>query len=131
MQKAFFLLMLIVSSLYANPEWTDSIEEAMIRAQKENKQIMVMLSKDACDACWYMENIVFDDDKVKTLLYTKFIPVYLDVHQDKIPVNFKYVGTPTFYFLDAKGKKLGFRISGVKNIKDFTKIMNKVLNQGP
>lgn len=127
MQKLFLFLVFLSLSLFAEPDWTDSIDKAKLSAEKENKYIMVMLSKDACDACWYMENIVFDDDKVKELLYENFVPVYLDVLQDKIPAEFKYVGTPAFYFLDANGKKLGFRINGVKNVKDFTTIVNKLL----
>lgn len=129
MRKIFLFIVLLSVNLFAEPDWTDSISEAKLSAEKENKYIMVMLSKDGCDACWYMENIVFDDDKVKALLDTNFIPVYLDIDQDKIPAEFKYVGTPTFYFLDASGKKLGFRISGAKNVKDFTNIVNKILKK--
>ncbi|PHR55443.1 MAG: thioredoxin [Arcobacter sp.] len=127
MKNILAFLLLVSLSLFAEPHWIDSIDEAKLIAQKENKHIMVMLSKDACDACWYMENIVFDDEKVKVLLDSNFIPVYLDIYQDEIPSELKYVGTPTFYFLDASGNKLGFRVNGVKNVKDFTTIVNKIL----
>jgi len=129
MGKYLYFFILLSLSLYANTTWIDSLDEAKINAKKENKHIMVMLSKDACDACWYMENIVFDDNKVKELLSSNFVLVYLDIHQDKIPSEFKYVGTPTFYFLDAQGNKLRFRVNGVKNAKEFTQIIDEILQK--
>jgi len=113
----------------AQPNWTTSINEARLLAQKEHKHIFIMLSKENCDGCWYMEHIVFEDEGVQKLLYENFVPVYIDVDQDTIPSTFKFVGTPTFYFLNEDGEKIGFRLSGVKNVKEFTSRLLKVLKQ--
>jgi len=56
-----------------------------------------MLSKKNCDACWYMENIVFDDDELVRRIEKNFIPLHLDIHDDNIH-GLTYIGTPTFYF---------------------------------
>ena len=130
MKKILVLLSLFLVSLFAEPEWTTSYDEAKTQALKENKHIMIMLSKESCDACWYMENIVFEDDKVKALLMANFIPVYMDVNVEEVPAVFKFIGTPTFYFTDANGSKIGHRINGAKNVKEFTKKVNVILEIG-
>jgi thioredoxin-related protein len=126
MKKTLSLLLLTVS-LFAEPDWTTSFEEAKAQAKKENKNVLIMISRESCDACWYMENIVFDDEKINTLLKANFVPVYIDVTVDEVPVEFKFIGTPTFYFTDTNGTKIGHRINGAKNVKDFTEIINKIL----
>ena len=129
MLKIVLFIVLFNLSVFADVDWTHSIDEAKVKAQKQNKHIILMLSKEGCDACWYMENIVFDDEKVKSLLFSNFVPVYLGIDKDKIPAEYKYVGTPTFYFLDVSGKKLGFRVGGAKNVMDFTNIINRTLEK--
>lgn len=118
---------LSVSSLVAEPNWSHSYEEVKSLAQKESKAIMIMISKEGCDACWYMENIVFEDTKLKALVMNSFIPLYLDVNNDEIPSELHYIGTPTFYFMTAKGEKIGHRINGASNVKDFTQKVEGIL----
>ena len=125
--KTVLLIFLFSLSLFADPSWTTSFEEAKAQAKKENKNVLVMLSREACDACWYMENIVFEDENMNTLLKANFVPVYIDVNVEEVPEGFIYIGTPTFYFTDTNGSKIGHRINGAKNVKDFTQIVNKIL----
>jgi len=123
------LLVLLVVSAFAEPEWTHSFEEAKKQAAAEKKGVVLMFSKESCDACWYMENIVFEDEAVKLLVMNNFIPVYLDVDSDVLPEGFKYIGTPTFYFTRANGEKLGHRINGASNVKDFTIKVNTIIEE--
>ena len=125
--KTVISLLLFYFSLFADPNWTTSFEEAKAQAKEENKNVLIMLSRENCDACWYMENIVFEDEKMNTLMKANFVPVYIDVNVEDVPERFMYIGTPTFYFTDANGTKIGHRINGAKNVKDFTKIVNKIL----
>ena len=121
-----FILLLVIPAL-AETDWTHSFEEAKKQAALENKGVVMMFSKESCDACWYMENIVFEDENVKSLVMNNFVPVYLDVESDILPEGFKFIGTPTFYFTRANGDKLGHRINGASNVKDFMIKVNKVL----
>ncbi len=129
--KAFFtgLVLFMAVGLMAEPDWSHSYEEVKLQASKENKQIMVMLSKEGCDACWYMEHIVFDDANVKQLVMDNFIPVYLDVENDEVPSEFHYIGTPTFYFMRPTGEKIVPRINGASNVKDFTDKLTSILQK--
>jgi len=123
MKKIFASLVFLAVSVFAEQDWLRSYEQAKTLALQENKLILVMLSKEGCDACWYMENIVFEDSAIDALLKKNFVPVYLDIHEDSVPEQFKYIGTPVFYFTDAQGKKIGHVLNGASNVKDF---MNRV-----
>ncbi len=89
---------------------------------------MIMLSREGCDACWYMENIVFKDANVIRLL-ERFTPVYLDVSKDIVPKAFTYAGTPTFYFTDTTGESILESFQGAANVKDFSALLNEVLEK--
>ena len=115
--------------MYGESDWFTSYEEAKEQAHKDNKNVLIMLSKEGCDACWYMENIVFDDTNVKALIWKNFIPVYMDIDEEEVPAEFKFVGTPTFHFTDANGSKLGHRINGAKNVKEFIQRVNEILKE--
>lgn len=129
MIKTLVSLTLFALSLCAEPNWSHSYEEAKTKALKENKLVLIMISREGCDACWYMENIVFEDESVDALVTENFVPVYLDTNNDFVPEEFKYIGTPTFYFTDAQGKKLGHRINGASNVRDFTAKINEILKE--
>jgi len=124
--KKFVLLSLINLCLWATPNWTASVQKAKAQAAASDKLIMVMLSKEACDACWYMENIVFDNTKVQAALKEDFIPVYINVKVNPVPDFLPYRGTPTFYFLNADGEVIAPRIEGSKNAKEFISDLKEV-----
>lgn len=127
--KSLFFLALLSLSLFGEPNWLRSYEEGKVQALIEKKLLLVMISREGCDACWYMENIVFEDESIDALVMEHFIPVYFDTNSDTVPEVFGYAGTPTFYFTDAQGNKLGHRISGASNIKDFTAILESIINE--
>lgn len=129
LRKTFITLILLSVSALAEQDWFRSYEEAQIQALKEDKNIMVMISRENCDACWYMENIVFEDKKVQALLRKNFVRVYLDTKGDTVPQKFIYIGTPTFYFTRADGVKIGHRVNGASNVRDFTKKVNQILEE--
>lgn len=129
MTKLILALLILSVSVFAEPTWTHSYAEAKLQALESDKAVMVMLSRESCDACWYMENIVFEDKEMKSLIMNNFIPVYLDVNEDEIPEHFVFIGTPTFYFTRANGEKLGHRLNGASNVKDFTAKINEILQE--
>ena len=129
MKNIFASLLLLAVSVFAEQDWLRSYEQGKVQALQENKLVLVMLSKEGCDACWYMENIVFEDSAIDALLKKNFVPVYLDIHEDSVPEQLKYVGTPAFYFTDAQGIKIGHVLNGASNVKDFMSRINAVLEE--
>jgi thioredoxin-related protein len=125
MKKTIALLTMTASLLMAELNWASSYEAAQEQAEKEGKLVMVMLSSEGCPACEYMKDIVFDEDSVIEELHLGFVPVHVDIHNDFVPSGMGYIGTPTFHFVTAEGKKVG-RLDGGANIPDFTAKMREV-----
>jgi thioredoxin-related protein len=125
MSKLLLTLSLLVSCVFAEIKWAPSYEMALAQAAKEKKKVMVMLSREGCPACEYMEEIVFEEKAVVTEVHKNFVPVYLNIHKDRIPEGLGYIGTPTFHFLDSKGKKIG-RHDGGENVPTFLGILGKM-----
>jgi thiol-disulfide isomerase/thioredoxin len=117
MKKIFLVLTLLVVSLMADVKWM-SYDDAIDEAKKSDKLVMVMLSREGCPACEYMEDIVLKDKAVQAELAKDFLAVHLDIHNDFLPSGMTYIGTPTFHFLNKHEMKKG-RIDGGANVKDF------------
>ena len=109
----------LVVSAFGDIQWAEDIEDAYEVAAKENKKVMVMLSRKGCPACEYMEGIVFKDKKFVKFFNKDFIAVHIDIHEGFVPEGLEYFATPTFYFLNADEKVL-YRINGAHNSKEFT-----------
>ena len=124
MKRIVLVLVLLMSSLFADLKWVD-YDDAIEMAEKNNKTVMVMLSREGCPACEYMKDIVFKYDDILKVMDESFIAVHVDIHQDFMPEGLTYVGTPTFHFLDKSEKKL-YRVDGGKNGKDFMNILKEV-----
>ncbi|HEX5329862.1 thioredoxin family protein [Sulfuricurvum sp.] len=124
MGKIILALSLLASLASAELKWASSYDAALAQAKKEKKKVMVMLSRENCPACEYMSDIVFEENAVINEVHKNFIPVHIDIHNDFIPDGLGYMGTPTFHFLDANGKKIG-RYDGAANIPSFIGILGK------
>jgi len=124
MGKIILALSLLASCALAELKWAPSYDAALAQAKKEKKKVMVMLSKEGCPACEYMMDIVFEEKMVVSEVEKSYVPVHIDVHNDFVPEGLGYIGTPTFHFLDASGKKLG-RYDGGANVPTFMGILGK------
>ena len=101
MNKILLGLVLAASYALADIKWAKSYEAALSQAAKEKKNVMVMLSKEECPACEYMEGVVFEEPVVTDAVNAKFVSLHVDIQKDKIPAGLGFIGTPTFYFLNA------------------------------
>ncbi len=124
MIKIALIATLLATSLFAQIEWM-KFSEAKTKAKEEQKIIMVMLSKEGCPACEFMDDRVLRDAKVLEEMGDKFIGVHIDVNDDLIPEGLDFIGTPTFHFLGANGRKID-RLDGGANVKNFTEKIKEV-----
>ena len=125
MTKSVLLSLMLISSAMGEVKWASSYTAALSQAAKEKKNVMVMLSKEDCPACEYMEEVVFEEGVVETTIAKNFVAVHLDIHNNTLPQGLGYIGTPTFYLLNAKGEKLK-RYDGAANIPTFMGVLNSV-----
>jgi len=123
MKKILLIVILLAVSLFAN-EWLD-YDEALEKAQQEDKLMLVMLSQAGCPACKYMKDVVLPSKNVSKEIKKNFVFVELDINEEKIPKKLDYMGTPTFHFLDKNGKKLDVSY-GSSNVEDFMITLEEV-----
>lgn len=117
MKRLLVSFLFITTALFADLPWVE-FDDAIEKAKKTDKLVMVMLSREGCPACEYMEDIVFNDKKIIAEIEENFIPVLIDINNDFIPDGLPYIGTPTFHFMNQYEIKKG-RIDGGANVKDF------------
>ena len=119
MKKIVLIIAFLITSVFADVNWVEDIDDAYEIAAKENKKVMVMLSRTGCPACEYMKDVVFQDKNFIARFNKGLVAVHVDIHKDFMPEGLEFFATPTFYFLDSNEKKI-HRINGAHNSKEFS-----------
>ncbi len=124
MKKLIILLFSISILFSADFEWLHSIQKAKEEAKKNNKKIMIMISKKDCTSCEYMDSVVFENDDVVDYIENFFIPVKVDIETAR-KNNLKVFATPTFYFFDKNFKKIKRELVGSATASTFLKTLRE------
>lgn len=94
--------------------WKSDFVEAAKTAQKAEKNILVILSKDTCPWCKKLKNETLSDPQVLDLIRQNFIPVFLESPKDNKEIEKSGLtsrAVPATILLDTKGREFG-RVSG-------------------
>ncbi len=129
MKKIFFALLLLTGTLFAEVEWAMDYSDALSESKESGKPVMVMISQESCNYCFFMKSQVFTKPKVADFINENFIPVELDLQADPIPPYLKPYGTPTFYIVADGGKKVSRPIVGAAKADAFIERMRKELEK--
>lgn len=116
-----FLILLAADGVSAQEsiEWV-SVDEAMERAEEEQKLILIDVFAPWCPYCQRMQEEVYPDSRVEEAIETYFLPVRISIESDD-PVQFmnreftqaefaralRYENVPTTYFMNARGEVVG------------------------
>ena len=123
--RKILLFLLLITTLYSSELKFHDYDDALAISEKNGKVVMVMLSREGCPACEYMEDVVFKDKNVIKVLNRDFLAVHIDIYKGFVPDDMPHFGTPTFYFVDKNEKKLETFVGG-KHAKNFIKILEAV-----
>ena len=96
--------------------------KALERAKKEDKIILLKLTREHCHFCKKMDREVFTDSEVRDALNRDFIVVELDIVKNNLPLGIKQGMTPTFVFV-TKDEKIMAKIPGSWLKKEFLEIL--------
>ncbi|MEA1880233.1 MAG: thioredoxin family protein [Campylobacterota bacterium] len=102
----------------------EGFDEALKRAKKEHKIIMIKAMTDDCHYCRKMEREVMIEKDVTDVLNKDFITVMVDVSKMKLPLGLKSEVTPTFVFVDEESNVL-MHIPGAWNKTDFLLLLEE------
>lgn len=103
MKRRVSLLLLLITFVTANELKTVySYQNALHKAKKADKLVLVMMSYKGCPLCDYMKDIVMERPKVLKYLNEHFYVVVKDLEKDHYPNRFSVIDSPTFFFIDPK-----------------------------
>lgn len=103
--------------------------QALAKAKKENKKLMVDCYTLWCGPCRHMAKNVFPDENLGKYMNANFVCIQLDMEHGEGPElnkTFNIEAYPTFIFFDAEGKEMN-RFEGMCMQNEFQKRCERIL----
>jgi thioredoxin-related protein len=119
------LLTLLLSSLSLFALEFHSYDDALKLQKQNQKTIMIDVVRTDCHYCTDMEKNVLQDPEMIKYLEAKFIPVKINLDNEKLPLGIKAHFTPTFFFVDTE-QKIIKTIPGSWNAQDFKDLTKNI-----
>ncbi len=120
----FILFGLNFSSL---SRWYPNFNEGVSVAKEKGKLVLVYFYEEGCTYCKYMEEVVFLEPEVSSLMEKGYVVVPIDV--EDIPTDldrrFRAVGTPTFMVYDPFSDRVALQIFGMQEADQFLYLLEK------
>ena len=85
------------------------VEQALVRAEKENRRVLLMVGGNWCGWCYKLHDVFQEERAIRTLLGVEYELVMIDSQADKAVLEkwkIKPKGYPYLAVLDAAGTKL-------------------------
>lgn len=104
-------------------KWLNDFNQAKEEATSSHKPILLQFEMDGCGGCKKLYEETYIDSKVEQEMSNWFILLKLDLIKDR-EIRREYAGywTPSFYFLDNKGKSY-FNFNGFLPPEEFRIIL--------
>nr|WP_321266124.1 thioredoxin family protein [uncultured Sulfurimonas sp.] len=106
--KYILIIMALISSLWSAElvGWSDDYEASLKVAQKQNKDLYVLVTSANCRWCRKFEATTLQDKEVIKLLKEKYVLVHADRDMDDLPKWFNIKRVPRHYFVTNKGEEI-------------------------
>ncbi len=127
MKKLFILLCLGFLSLHAAElDWAGSYQEAVQKAIKQQKNVMLLVTTTKCRWCRKLESTTLRDERVIKRLEKDYVSVHVTRDVDDYPEDLKVRGVPSTFFLDVNGKPIIKKVLGYWNVEDYLSFLDDV-----
>lgn len=124
--KYLILALLLSSSLFSSTlGWSDDYASSLKVAQKEKKDLYLLITSSTCRWCKKFENTTLQDKEVLRLLGEKYILVHIDRDIDEFPSWMNTKSVPRHYFVSPKGEEI-FTFVGYWDELDFRSFLKDV-----
>lgn len=126
MKKILFTALIFTFSLFgAEVKWEKDLASAVERSVKEQKPLMVLVTKNGCRWCDVLKQNTLKNPKVVALLNRDFVSYEGIVDNNTVPPALMTQGTPATWFI--KGKTPMFEpVMGAVESEDFLKALDIV-----
>lgn len=119
---------LLAFSLWAGAiSWNSSYEQALVKAKKTNKPIMVVITSETCRWCRKLEATTFQDNGIVLRVNSSFEAVNVTKDKAIYPKNLTAKMVPMSYFIDPKTSKVLYSIPGFWGVEDYNSILDDAL----
>ena len=104
-------------------KYETNFDNAMKRAKKEQKNVMLVLVSNFCPWCRKFEQRVLLKEDVNSIIQKNYIPLIINREKDPFPKEFDTGFTPIVHFIDHKTQKSYKNVVGYNNKDEFTYIL--------
>ena len=104
-------------------KYETNFDEAMKRAKKEQKNVMLVIVSNYCPWCRKFEQRVLLKEDVNAIIQKNYIPLIINREKDPFPKEFDTGFTPIVHFIDHKTQKSYKNVIGYNNKDEFTYIL--------
>ncbi|MFZ2889542.1 thioredoxin family protein [Sulfuricurvum sp.] len=124
--KIFLITILVALSLFGTDiKWEKEISTAVEKGVKEQKPLMLLVTKNGCRWCDVLKQTTLKNSKVVAIINQDFIAYEGIVDKNTVPPSLMTQGTPATWFI--KGKSPMFEpIMGAVESDDFLKVLEIV-----
>jgi thioredoxin-related protein len=126
MKKIVLLVLLIVNLFAAEITWNDTYEQALVKAKKESKPLLVLITSEQCRWCRKFEATTLQDGDVIAKVNSKFVAVHVTRDKSVYPKNLSAKMVPMNYFLDNNGSVI-YSMPGYWPVEDYQSILDDAL----
>jgi len=120
-----FVILLVFSSFLWASQWYPDFKVGVETAKREGKLVLVYFYEEGCTYCKYMEDAVFIDPQVSTIMDSVFVVVPVDVDNTppELDRRFRAIGTPAFFIYDPTRDRIVMQIFGLQESDDFLELL--------
>jgi uncharacterized protein YyaL (SSP411 family) len=127
MKKIFFLIMLSIAVFGAEITWNSSYDEALLKAKKESKPLLVLITSEQCRWCRKLESTTLQDEEIVSRINAKFQAVNVTKDKSIYPKNLVAKMVPMSYFIDPSNGKVLYSIPGYWGSEDYNSVLDDAL----
>jgi hypothetical protein len=130
----FTIFLGLLSGLYGGSmefatsmKYQTNYDEAIKKAKKEKKPVMLVLSSTTCPWCRKMENQTLKNAIINKQIQENFIPLALDKDEDIYPKQFFPQYVPTVLFLNPHTEDYFDQSIGYKSVVKFQESLDEAI----
>ncbi len=123
--------MLLLSCFLFASQWYPDFRKGVEVAKREGKLVLVYFYEEGCNYCKYMEEVVFVEPEVSSLMDKAFVVVPVDTEDipDYLDKRFRVYGTPTFFVYDPNRDKIILQIFGMQESDEFLELLREACSK--
>ena len=107
-------------------QWSPNFADAQVKATKESKPLLVLITSEQCWWCRKLEATTLEDDGVIQKINQKFVAVHVTRDKSVYPQTLKAKMVPMSYFLDGNGKVI-HAMPGFWPTEDYQSILDDAM----